>query len=157
MSSLRSLLRGTEQSARRELNQFAKLDVSFESNTTYSHKLDAKQHLITHRQRTVPCAARCGQMFSSQSAMVLHLEAFVCHKAQFKEEDVTYHAMRCYAAKQYRGGASALPFRCPSCAAQFRVISALLQHAESEACGEDLSAGSPLGRFLRFLDKQLDT
>lgn len=94
-------------------------------------------------------------MFSSQSAMVLHLEGNFCDLCRLDEQAVTSIALECYAAKKYRSGFAMFPFQCPSCPTQFRVVSALMQHAESAACAEDLRGGSPLDRFLRFLDKNI--
>ena len=38
------------------------------------------------------------------------------------------------------------PYRCPDCGMTFRLMSGLLQHAESRACGSDVENG-PLTKF----------
>lgn len=88
--------------------------------------------------------------------MVLHLEGGYCDCSNVDEPEVTRIALQCYASKRYRSGGAMYPFECPSCPSQFRVIGALFQHVESEACDEDLRPGSPLDRFLIFLAKRCE-
>ena len=85
--------------------------------------------------------------------MLLHLEGGFCCVAQLYEEDVTDIAIECYGSRRYLSSNPSFPFECPTCGTEFRVMSALLQHAESEACSEDPCSG-PLAKFLTYLRKR---
>ncbi|KAH7308488.1 hypothetical protein B0I35DRAFT_442053 [Stachybotrys elegans] len=108
-----------------------------------------KNHQKTHAEKTITCPG-CNNLFGSESAMVLHLEAGGCGSG-VDEEDISDLAFECYQASKYTtGDGSDYDFECPTCETPFAFISGLLQHVESDACEEELVNG-PLGRFLRFL------
>lgn len=45
-----------------------------------------------------------------------------------------------------------LVYKCPECDARFAVLSALVQHVESDACGEGIYDGTgSIGKMLRYL------
>lgn len=94
-------------------------------------------------------------MFTSSSAMVLHLESGTCESGAERERisDIAYEL---YQSGWYQGGDDPWhDFHCPTCHADFLYMSGLLQHAESEACGQNLDREKPLGKFLHYLRKQL--
>lgn len=86
--------------------------------------------------------------------MLLHLETGHCNSG-VDDETVSSLAWRCYQSKHYTSYDDEYDFKCPTCDTPFAAMSRLIQHAESDACDEELEGQSPLGRFLRFLRTQV--
>lgn len=83
--------------------------------------------------------------------MVLHLEAGTCASG-VTVDDVTDIAFDCYQSKRYTSDHPNFNFKCPTCGTAFSFMSALLQHAESDYCDENLADEMrPLGKFLHYL------
>jgi hypothetical protein len=108
-----------------------------------------KNHQKTHAKKDVKCFG-CTRMFVTQSAMVLHLERSTC--ASGSDEDyVTEVAFDCYQSGHYTSDDPDSRFQCPTCETPFRLISGLLQHAESDICDEHLGSNRALAAFLHYL------
>lgn len=87
--------------------------------------------------------------------MVLHLEAGGCASGTDRS-DVYDIAFDCYQSGHYTCDDNPdFDFSCPTCDVPFLFMSALLQHAESEACDENLEWYTALGKFLHFLRQQI--
>ncbi|KAL6693344.1 hypothetical protein J3F84DRAFT_77455 [Trichoderma pleuroticola] len=108
-----------------------------------------KAHLITHQPKTKECFG-CDRMFSSWSAMLLHMEYGGC-PSEMDEDEMIGLALECYQSSHYECQDGENNFECPTCGSPFLQMSGLVQHAESDACQESLSHGRPLSKFLRFL------
>ncbi|KAL2174954.1 uncharacterized protein P884DRAFT_229550 [Thermothelomyces heterothallicus CBS 202.75] len=122
--------------------------------TYLSSPSNLKSHLQTHAEKTVSCPG-CPKMFVSKSAMVLHLEAGTCESGADCDR-VTEIAFECFLSGRYTCDDNLdFPFKCPTCDTPFSWISGLLQHVESDSCSEALAKGTPLGKFLRFLQSQI--
>lgn len=89
--------------------------------------------------------------------MVLHLEAGTC-ESQIDSTDVVALALECYQSRYYAYGNynDSFRFSCPSCRVASRTMSGLLQHVESDYCGEALHTRGPLDKFLRFLESRIE-
>ena len=111
------------------------------------------QHKITHIERSIECPG-CVHMFPTESAMVLHLEAGTCGSGVNLDE-ITDLAFECRQSRYYSSGHSDFDFECPTCETSFVYMSGLLQHAESRFCDEELTWGSPLAIFLRFVRSRI--
>ncbi|KAH6952357.1 hypothetical protein BKA56DRAFT_505293, partial [Ilyonectria sp. MPI-CAGE-AT-0026] len=95
----------------------------------------------------------CPRKFSSSSAMVLHLEAGIC---SWLDKDCTTNlALECYQSRHYEYDDGEYNFRYPTCEKPFSAISSLQQHAESNTYDKNLIGGSPLSKFLRFLQPRV--
>lgn len=96
--------------------------------------------------------------FATQSAMMLHLEIGTCPSG-VDWSDIDEYARECRQSRAYLGDDDDdddYMYKCPTCEKPFRFMSAVLQHAESEPCSEDLSRWSgPLAIFLRFLEARV--
>lgn len=92
----------------------------------------------------------CDEFFVTISAMVLHLESGYC-RCQIDCDEIKQLAYNCYQASRYTTGFEDKPFRCEDCNGQFSLISALLQHVETDYCEEEATYDRPLGDFLDFL------
>jgi hypothetical protein len=80
--------------------------------------------------------------------MVLHLEIGSCASG-VDVQAVDNLAKACYKSDKYLNDDG---YKCPTCLNDFRFMSGLLQHAESDSCSVNLKKrkGS-LATFLRFL------
>ena len=88
--------------------------------------------------------------------MMLHLETGYC-ECQIERDDIVHLAFECRHSRYYTSDYyDHYQFRCPTCSVQFSHMSALLQHVESDHCDEEVTPGSPLGKFLRFLKPRIE-
>ncbi|KAH8686745.1 hypothetical protein BGZ61DRAFT_453566 [Ilyonectria robusta] len=111
-------------------------------------------HRKTHAEKSVECPG-CTRFFISDSAMVLHLETGGCASGT-NRSDVCDIAFDCYQSGHYTCDDDRdFDFSCPTCDVPFLFMSALLQHAESEACDETLEWYTALGKFLHFLRQRI--
>ncbi|KAH7117329.1 hypothetical protein EDB81DRAFT_668295 [Dactylonectria macrodidyma] len=110
-------------------------------------------HKITHAEKNITCPG-CSRQFSTDFAMVLHLEARTCTSGIGLEE-ITDLAFECRQSRHYASENPDFDFECPTCQTPFAYISGLLQHAESDCCDEELGENSPLGIFLRFVRSRI--
>ena len=86
---------------------------------------------------------------------MLHLEAGTCESGA-DIEYITEIAFSCRRAQMYTcDDDSSFDFKCPTCETSFPLMSAVLQHVESDCCAETLAHGRPLAKFLRFLRSRL--
>ena len=76
--------------------------------------------------------------------MVLHLEAGTCESCA-DEAFVHNVAFKCALSQGYTSNKDDYDFQCPDCGSYFMSIGALLQHAESDSCNEDLTSFSVSG------------
>ncbi|KAK3384149.1 hypothetical protein B0T24DRAFT_607407 [Lasiosphaeria ovina] len=130
-----------------------KHNICIDCRRYFNSTSDLKNHLKTHAEKTSQCPG-CSQMFVSESAMVLHLEAGTCESGA-TSDFVTATALTYFRPGKYTcNGDSGLGFKCRTCGATFSFVSAVLQHAESDSCNEHLAGRRPLGRFLRHLRAQ---
>lgn len=81
--------------------------------------------------------------------MVLHLEAGYCESGA-NYETVDEIAFSCHKADMYRSDNPGYDYQCPTCDESFAYMSGLLQHAESNACQEDVR-DIPLRQFINHL------
>ncbi|KAH7144034.1 hypothetical protein EDB81DRAFT_843147 [Dactylonectria macrodidyma] len=111
----------------------------------------SSDHIMTHAAKLVECPG-CPRNFISDSAMVLHLETGFCPSGTDLGH-INDIAFQRFQSKHYVCDVnSAYDCSCPTCRDEFWHISGLLQHAESEACGQTTEWNTPLGKFLHFLD-----
>lgn len=115
------------------------------------HNLRA--HLRTHEAKNTVCFG-CPKKFSSSAAMVLHFEQGAC-ESWVDKDCVTNLALECYQSHYYECEDPEYVFKCPTCESGFMAMSALLQHVESDFCNESLAPGTPLSKFLRFLQSRV--
>ena len=109
------------------------------------------QHLKTHKSKDIDCPG-CEKMFISNSAMVLHLETGYCPSGA-DEDTVREVAQDCDSWRSYTAYNSDCDFQCPTCDKPARLMSALLQHAESVCdCDEEWRHYGSLWEFLRDLE-----
>lgn len=92
----------------------------------------------------------CDEKFVTSSAMVLHLESGYC-RCQIDCDEIKQLAYECYQASHYITGFDDKPFRCEYCNGEFSLVSALLQHVETDYCEGKATYDRPLGSFLNFL------
>lgn len=93
----------------------------------------------------------CDEKFVTSSAMVLHLESGYC-RCQIDCNEIRQLVYECYQASHYINGFdNDKPFRCEYCNGQFGLMSALLQHLETDYCDGTATYDRPIGRFLNFL------
>lgn len=92
----------------------------------------------------------CDEKFVTTSAMILHLESGYC-RCQIDCDEIKQLAYECYQAGHYTTGFDDKPFRCEDCNGQFSLMSALLQHVETDYCEGEATYDRPLGKFLNFL------
>lgn len=112
-----------------------------------------KQHKITHAERNIECAG-CDRYFVTESAMLLHLEAGTCN-SNVDRYYVTLLGRQCYRTDEYQSVTPGYDFRCPACETDFRLMSGLVQHVESDICDENLDDEMPLGAFLDYVRSRL--
>ncbi|KAL7785493.1 hypothetical protein V8C37DRAFT_419977 [Trichoderma ceciliae] len=118
----------------------------------FSSPSNLRYHRLTHAEKNIECFG-CYRTFATKSAMVLHLEVGNCPSAVGRE-DVDRIARLCHQAIRYIDGDG--DYVCPTCSKYFRFMSGLLQHAESDSCGESLRKKMrPLSVFLRFLETRV--
>lgn len=106
------------------------------------------QHFKIHTPKTVPCP-RCLKTFISDSALVLHFETNTCPGGLNMTwvDRTAEDCARLPGCHVFLGnGSSDRRYQCTACETGFRLMSALLQHVESEACAEELENG-PLTEF----------
>lgn len=103
---------------------------------------------MTHARKETDCPG-CDRIFVSPSAMVLHLERGTCPSGA-NLETVNNAAELTTDIDIYMSGNSSYTYDCSSCDS-FRFMSGLLQHIESDRCGDTLGRGGPLDIFLRQL------
>jgi hypothetical protein len=107
----------------------------------------SQQHRKVHADRDISCAA-CYRSFGSVSAAVIHQESNNCDSGM----TMTFIKQLARVCNRERDGSylsaedSDHLYRCPECGMAFRLMSGLLQHAESRACGTDVQNG-PLTKF----------
>lgn len=99
----------------------------------------------------------CDEYFVTTSAMILHLESGYC-RCQLDSEEVKQLALESMESgyddaswREYGPG-----FRCEGCNSDFSLISALLQHVESNCC--DIEGGvneGVLGQLLEHLEMNI--
>lgn len=92
----------------------------------------------------------CDEKFVTSSAMLLHLESGYC-RCQIDCDDIKQLAYEYYQASHYITGFDDKPFRCEYCNGEFGLMSALLQHVETDYCEGKATYDRPLGSFLNFL------
>lgn len=81
--------------------------------------------------------------------MVLHLQTGFC--ASGVDSDLVADlAFECHQGESYTSNDPDFDFECPTCQTPFASMGALLQHAESDYCDEDLD-DKRLRQFLNFL------
>lgn len=81
--------------------------------------------------------------------MLLHLEAGSCESGR-DLDFVNDVASKCRQSDSYKSNNPDFDFQCPTCKTLFSFMSGLLQHAESDACEEDVQQ-KPLGQFINYL------
>lgn len=91
----------------------------------------------------------CNRTFVSPSAMVLHLEEATCASGADLEV-INVAAKLTPGIGVYLSYNSSYPYDCSSCKS-LRFMSGLLQHIESDRCGDRLGRGGPLDTFIRQL------
>lgn len=96
----------------------------------------------THAPRNIKCPG-CPKAFASYSALVLHYEANTC-RGNLNAQWVHDTAQSCRVGNLYWKAYTHpdYPYRCPTCGLEVRLMSALLQHVESDACAEKLWNGT---------------
>ena len=80
---------------------------------------------------------------------MIHLEGGTC-PSKCEDEDVLEAAYQYAEKDSFTTGTGQYPFRCPTCELEFRYMSGLLQHVESNACEAKISPDSVLGKFLDY-------
>lgn len=85
--------------------------------------------------------------------MILHIEAGSCESGIGL--DFVYEvALDCQQSHTYTSDNPDYDFQCPTCKTPFSYMSALLQHAESNACEVDTQR-KPLAQFINYLRSRL--
>lgn len=109
------------------------------------------QHRKTHLPKDKECYG-CVRVFSSFSAMLIHLEAGNCPSGTDKEmiDDL---AFQLYQSKKYTNDRDDYyPYHCPGCYTNVRTVSGLFQHAESvPGCQRWLKSSNCLGKLDWFI------
>lgn len=85
--------------------------------------------------------------------MLLHMETGGC-EGGINLNFIDEVALGCYQSRMYTSDSTDFGFQCPTCSTPFSYMSALLQHAESDACEEDIR-DKPLKQFLNYLRSRL--
>lgn len=92
----------------------------------------------------------CIDRFECVSAMILHLESDMC-PSESHIDLIDDLAFQCEQSHRYTNRRQDYyKYQCPDCGTQFTKLSALLQHAECEACEADVGK-SPFCEVLHFL------
>ncbi|OAX82030.1 hypothetical protein ACJ72_03627 [Emergomyces africanus] len=84
-------------------------------------------HMITHLEKDQQCFG-CDRMFSSFSAMLIHLESGNCCTSRTELNSIVADYMD--SDQYFRGFHQFFPFNCPDCQTEFRHLSSLYQHVE---------------------------
>lgn len=92
----------------------------------------------------------CDEKFVTTSDMILHLESGYC-RCQIYCEDINLLTLEYYQAERYTTGFVDKPFRCEDCNGHYSLMSALLEHVETDYCEGDATYDRPLDEFLSFL------
>ncbi|KAK2589667.1 hypothetical protein QQS21_012653 [Conoideocrella luteorostrata] len=97
---------------------------------------------------------KCSEEFESSGSMVLHWETGICTSG-INDCLVDDLARTFFQGKQYvHDEPGELWYKCPTCQEECTYISALISHAESDACEENLVCKAPLRLFLEFLRRR---
>ena len=102
------------------------------------------QHKLVHLPKSHRCFGNafwgCSQRFATISAMMIHLESGRCPSGANYDQVLRLVRFSGSWREPYLSH-DEWPM-CPSCSAGFDSLSGLLQHVESEACGEGYDTGS---------------
>ncbi|EEQ90191.1 C2H2 finger domain-containing protein [Blastomyces dermatitidis ER-3] len=112
-----------------------------------------RMHMITHQERDRECYG-CTRMFSTFSAMLIHLEAGRCCTSRDELKSI---AAECMESDEYfRGFDEYFPFYCSNCDVEFSRLSGLYQHVEMRLeCQNLLEDGSCLYDLEHHLNNEL--
>ncbi|KAG8667800.1 hypothetical protein FPOAC1_012639 [Fusarium poae] len=115
----------------------------------YGTPQNLKMHKLIHAEKNIECAG-CSRLFVTESAMLLHLEAGTCESGTDRN-DVIRLGRQCYTSGEYWSVTPGYNFQCPTCHNDFRLMSSLVQHVESDMCDENLDYDAPLRDFLEYV------
>jgi hypothetical protein len=82
--------------------------------------------------------------------MMIHLESGTCESG-VECGELDRLAYECYQRGKYINGWNEYyKYKCPDCENQFRYLSGLFQHVESDACNQQVE-GTSIGRLEHFI------
>jgi hypothetical protein len=81
---------------------------------------------------------------------MIHLESGTCESGADRDT-LDSLAYECYQSEEYINGWNEYyRYKCPDCENQFRYLSGLFQHVESDACNQQLN-GTSIGQLDYFI------
>ncbi|KAI9830309.1 MAG: hypothetical protein M1826_004920 [Phylliscum demangeonii] len=131
-----------------------------------------QHHEMVHLEPSIRCFG-CTRTFTTLGGMIIHLEANTCSSG-LNLIHLNHAAAECYQWRHfvdafYRDDMLAyrplnltydeynqqlLPYRCPTCASRFSLLSGLVQHVYGPACGQTM-AGGAMGKLIHFVQLRL--
>ncbi|ERF77060.1 hypothetical protein EPUS_06278 [Endocarpon pusillum Z07020] len=115
----------------------------------FENENNLRQHRKVHAPLIMECYG-CERRFATTSAMLIHLESGKCDSG-VNCDRLDSIAYRCYQSRYYTNGWNEYyQYKCPDCQTKFRYISALFQHAESDACNQRCN-GTSLEKLRHYI------